>query len=142
MVLSLPNIRSLKPVENPIRHAPNGMFAYSDATMILCRGEPSGGTALTIKYCEQLNKPYMVYQLKAGEALYVGSLEYPQEIAYWLNTQNIEVLNVAGPREGKHCLIYDYAYAFLRELFQLMQKPIGKDPYLYESFKGDASEWR
>ncbi|MDQ6972658.1 MAG: putative molybdenum carrier protein, partial [Mariprofundaceae bacterium] len=30
----------------------------SDATLILCRDEPSGGTALTIKYCEQLGKPF------------------------------------------------------------------------------------
>jgi hypothetical protein len=30
----------------------------TDATLIICRDEPTGGTALTIKQCEALNKPY------------------------------------------------------------------------------------
>jgi len=104
----------------------------SDATLIICRDEPTGGTALTIKYCEQLGKPYHVYQLKAGEVLYVGSQEDPQSVAYWLNALEIEVLNVAGPREGRHCPIYDHAYAFLVELFRLMEKPAADNDYVYE----------
>jgi len=104
----------------------------SDATLIICRDEPSGGTALTIKYCEQLGKPYEVYQLKAGEMLYVGGPEDPQGIASWLNFHHVQVLNVAGPREGKHCPIYDHAYLFLSELFKLMQSPAKEDDCLYE----------
>jgi len=104
----------------------------SDASLILCRDEPSGGTALTIKYCEQLGKPYQVYQLKAGEARYAGSPEDPQSLAYWLNALDIKVLNVAGPREGKYCPIYDHAYAFLIELFRLMEKPAEDNDYVYE----------
>ncbi len=104
----------------------------SDATLIICRDEPTGGTALTIKYCEQLGKPYHVYQLKAGEVLYVGSQEDPQSVAYWLNALEIEVLNVAGPREGRHCPIYDHAYAFLVELFRLKEKPAADNDYVYE----------
>jgi len=103
----------------------------SDSTLIICRDEPAGGTALTIKYCKQLGKPYEVYQLKAGEGLYVGYPEDPRGIAYWLNTLNIEVLNVAGPREGKHCLIYQHAYSLLSELFHLMQN--SQDDHVYES---------
>jgi len=116
----------------------------SDATLIICRDEPSGGTALTIKYCEQLRKPYQVYQLKAGESLYVGSPEDPQSVAYWLNAMDIKVLNVAGPREGKHCPIYDHAYLFLSELFKLMQSTQDDDVYepvihyQFESFVGQS----
>ena len=32
----------------------------SDATLILCEGEPTGGTALTVQFCEQLNKPFLI----------------------------------------------------------------------------------
>ncbi|MDX8389366.1 MAG: putative molybdenum carrier protein [Mariprofundaceae bacterium] len=105
----------------------------SDASLIICRDEPTGGTALTIKYCEQLGKPYQVYQLKAGEGSYVGSPEDPQGLVYWLNTMGIKVLNVAGPREGKYCPVYDHAYRFLVELLRLMQRPDEGNDYVYEA---------
>jgi len=94
----------------------------SDATLIICRDEPIGGTALTIKYCEQLSKPYLVYQLRAGETIGVGTAEDPYGVSYWLTCHHIQTLNVAGPREGSHCPIYNHAYLFLIELFQLMQR--------------------
>lgn len=104
----------------------------SDATLIICRDEPTGGTALTIKYCEQLGKPYYVYQLVAGEIPCVGSPEDPQDVAYWLNCHHVEVLNVAGPRDGKHCPIYNHTHAFLNELFQLMRKQAKDGDSVYE----------
>jgi len=107
----------------------------SDATLIICRDEPTGGTALAIKYCEQLGKPYMVYQLKAGETTWLDSPEDPYSLQYWLNCHHVQVLNVAGPREGKNCPIYDHAYAFLVELFQLMQNPAKEDDYVYEPMR-------
>jgi len=100
----------------------------SDASLIICRDEPIGGTALTIKYCEQLGKPYMVYQLKAGESTWLGNPEDPYGVLYWLNCHHVQVLNVAGPRDGKHCPIYDHAYSFLFEFFQLTRK----DDNIYE----------
>ncbi|TLS68634.1 hypothetical protein FEF65_02710 [Mariprofundus erugo] len=85
----------------------------SDATLIICRDEPVGGTALTIKYCEQMGKPYLVYQLKAGEIDWIDSPEDVGSVLYWLNCLDVQVLNVAGPREGKHCPIYNRAISFL-----------------------------
>jgi len=38
----------------------------SDATLIVCRDEPGGGTALTIKYCEMLGRPFEVCHLNPG----------------------------------------------------------------------------
>jgi len=94
----------------------------SDATLIVCRDEPSGGTALTIEYCEQLGRPFEVYQLKGGEIIGLdGPDSYPTGVLYWLNCHDIKVLNVAGPREGKFCPIHDRAYSFLCELFKLAQ---------------------
>jgi len=104
----------------------------SDATLIICRDEPTGGTALTIKCCEQLGKPYMVYQLKVGETIGVGTAEDPYGVSYWLNCHHVQTLNVAGPREGMHCPIYNHAYLFLMGLFQLMQRAAKDDVCVYE----------
>ncbi len=94
----------------------------SDATLIICRDEPTGGTALTMEYCEQLGRPYEVYQLKGGEVARLdGPDSNPAGLAYGLSCHPFKVLNVAGPREGKFCPIYDHAYLFLHELFKLMQ---------------------
>ena len=94
----------------------------SDATLIICRDEPTGGTALTIDCCEKLHKPYYVYQLRAGETTWVGGPENPYEVLYWLNCFQVRILNVAGPREGTHCPIYDHAYGFLIELLAQIRK--------------------
>jgi len=112
----------------------------SDATLIICRDEPSGGTALTIKYCEQLNRPYMVYQLKADGTTWLDGPEDPYVVQYWLNCHHVQVLNVAGPREGKHCPIYDHAYLFLSEFFKLMQTQSKEDDCLYEPVTQYRSE--
>jgi len=64
--------------------------------------------------------------------LYVGSLEYPQDIASWLIFHRVQVLNVAGPRDGKHCPVYDHAYFLLSKLFKLMPNPTKEDDCLYE----------
>jgi len=93
----------------------------SDATLIVCRDEPTRGTALTVKYCEQLGRPYLVYQLKGGEVTWLDSPEDPYGVQYWLSCHHVQVLNVAGPREGRHCPIYDQTYAFLIELLRFTQ---------------------
>jgi len=89
----------------------------SDATLIICRDEPTGGTALTIKQCEALNKPYYLYQLQGNNSTYVDGPENPYDVLYWFNSHQIRILNVAGPREGKHCPVYDHTYGFLTEFF-------------------------
>jgi len=48
----------------------------SDATLIICRGEPTGGTALTLRICKEIPKPHMVHQLDD---------ENPSAVLKWLN---------------------------------------------------------
>jgi len=93
----------------------------SDATLIICRDEPTGGTALTIKYCEQLGRPFEVCRLNPDHYASPDS-QTPLYYVYWLNALNVQVLNVAGPREGKRCPIYGRAYNFLSDLFRQMQE--------------------
>ncbi len=95
----------------------------SDSSLIVCTDEPTGGTALTIKHCQQLAKPYLVCQLQGGGGSWVDDPDSKaMGLLYWLNSQRVQVLNVAGPREGKSCPIYEQAYSLLHELFQLTLK--------------------
>lgn len=78
----------------------------SDGTLVLTQGEPSGGTALTIRLAGRLGRPFRVVDLaKGGDA---------GKVKEWIRRNRIEVLNVAGPRESKSPGIQGEAMAFLR----------------------------
>jgi len=100
----------------------------SDATLIICRDEPSGGTALTIKYCEKLGRPFYVHRMKLEYGTYIDGEDFGS-VVYWLNCLNIQVLNVAGPREGKYFPVYDQAKGFLTGLFSQF---LNDDQHVYE----------
>jgi len=80
----------------------------SDATLILTCGEPSGGTALTLEYAINLNRPHRVVDLLDGTST--------EEIREWIEEEEVVVLNVAGPRESTSPGIYDQAAEFLKAL--------------------------
>ena len=65
----------------------------SDATLILCRGRPRGGTELTLRLAQRLGRPYRVVDLD-------GEVD-AAEVRRWLEQQRVEILNVAGPRESQ-----------------------------------------
>jgi hypothetical protein len=85
----------------------------SNGTLVLCRGEPTGGTALTVACARDLRRPLRIVDLAerdlAGEA-------DPESVRDWLARHRIAVLNVAGPRESGCPGIYDEAAAFLRRV--------------------------
>jgi hypothetical protein len=81
----------------------------SGATLVLCRGAPSGGTMLTIEAARELGRPLLVIspaEPGAGE-----------RIAEWIGLNGITTLNVAGPRESEEPGIYTTARALLRGVF-------------------------
>jgi hypothetical protein len=80
----------------------------SDGTLILTRGQPTEGTALTIEVAERQGKPHLVMDLH----------EQPDHstVRAWITTHRIRVLNIAGPREEKSPGIYVQASQFLRRL--------------------------
>lgn len=77
----------------------------SDATLILTRGRPTGGTALTLVIARELARPNRVVDL-------VGSGN-PAMLREWITDQQINVLNVAGPRESTRPGIYGEASHYL-----------------------------
>lgn len=77
----------------------------SDATLILCRGTPSGGTGLTAQFADRYGRPLLVLDLDSDPD--------PEKARGWLREQGVGVLNVAGPREEGASGIYAQSYAFL-----------------------------
>ena len=80
----------------------------SDGTLILNRGELSGGTQYTIDFAEKEGKPYLVMALDRSPN--------PQEVIDWITQNNIHILNVAGPREEGRPGIHSQAVGFLQKV--------------------------
>ena len=76
-----------------------------DATLILCRGPLRGGTELTLRLARQHGRPHRVVDLD-GETDAV-------EVRRWLAERQVEILNVAGPRESQSPGIKALARDFL-----------------------------
>ena len=92
--------------EYPVRTERN--VVDSEATLILCRGRPSGGTELTRRLALEHGRPCLVVDLGA-----------PPELAAtrrWLAEHGRGTLNVAGPRQSQCPGIAAEASAFLRRL--------------------------
>lgn len=86
----------------------------SDATLIICQGEPSGGTALTVSFCVQLDRPVLVHRLdESGRKL--------DPVLHWLDRHRVEVLNIAGPRESKAAPVYQVAFDVVSALLGRMR---------------------
>lgn len=78
----------------------------SDGTLVLTRGEPSGGTALTLRLARAMGRPLLIVDLaKAAD---------PGRVRSWIRENRIGVLNVAGPRESGCPGIHGEVAVFLR----------------------------
>lgn len=68
----------------------------SDATLVITRGMPTGGTRLTIELAERMKRPCLVIDISRQRisAAQVAILE-------WLHAINPKVLNIAGPRASE-----------------------------------------
>lgn len=80
----------------------------SDATLILCRGEPTGGTELTRRLAQRHRKPLLVVDLRKP-------LDRTT-VRRWLTTHARSTLNVAGPRESQSPGIHAEATSLLQSL--------------------------
>jgi hypothetical protein len=77
----------------------------SDATLILCRDRPSGGTAFTVACAVALGRLHRVIDLQGAPD--------PADTRKWLCDNAVGVLNVGGPRESTSPGVYGEAVAFL-----------------------------
>ena len=81
----------------------------SDATLIVVRGEPAGGTAYTVRVAQDLERPYLVVP---------PDVTHVARTLDWLRDDQVVLLNVAGPRESGAPGTYVAARLFLHELLQ------------------------
>jgi hypothetical protein len=85
----------------------------SDGTLIISRGPLFGGSRSTKEIADGLKKP--VIHIDIG-SLPLGTLiERARE---WLDTNNIRVLNIAGPRASDDPEIYGITMHFLKKLLR------------------------
>ena len=82
----------------------------SDGTLILFRNQLSGGTELTFRLAGKHHRPRICFDLAEIAS---GNTDMFQSFASWIETNNIGVLNVAGPRESTCRGIGMQAEAFL-----------------------------
>lgn len=82
----------------------------SNATLVICWGDPTGGTKMTVDQCVKQRKPHMVANLQGFSPL--------AQVCSWLGTHKPSVLNIAGPRASKHPTINveTRARRFIREV--------------------------
>jgi hypothetical protein len=85
----------------------------SDGTLILTRGEPDRGTALTARLADEYRKPCFKVDL-------TGRVDV-EAIAQWIAANGVAILNVAGPRESWAPGIGEEAREILRRLLAVHQ---------------------
>lgn len=84
----------------------------SDGTLILNIGRLEGGTAYTHKVARSLLKPSLIVDISIPVTI--------EKVIKWLEENNIETLNIAGPRESKHPGIYTRAMTELNGILSSM----------------------
>jgi hypothetical protein len=87
----------------------------TDATLVLTRGELTGGTLLTVQVADRQGKPCLVVDLTRPTDL--------AAVRAWLSDHGVRRLNVAGPREGENPGVYRQAADLLRALLPNLKDP-------------------
>jgi hypothetical protein len=81
----------------------------SDGTLIISHGRLTGGSLFTFKMAKQHRRPCLHIDLSKGTAF-----EDAMKINTWIEANQVEVLNVAGPRASKDPEIYEAAKVLLQ----------------------------
>ncbi len=101
------SLTELRTADYPARTRRNARTA--DATLILTRGRLTGGSAYTAQVAQRLGKPLHVVDL--------ASRPRAAPVRAWMAAHDVQVLNVAGPRESKAPGIQQQAKRFLLRLW-------------------------
>ncbi|MFM7143394.1 MAG: putative molybdenum carrier protein [Alphaproteobacteria bacterium] len=104
------------PDRYPLRETPTRRWSQrtdwnvrdSDATLVMVVGEPTKGSALTIRRAIARGKPHLVLDVRDADSV--------ARARSWLDSTNVRRLNVAGPRESSAPGIQALAAAILRAI--------------------------
>ena len=86
----------------------------ADATLIISQGKLTGGSALTLQLAQEYQKPCLHIDLELQAAFQAAIT-----ISQWIAGEQIEILNVAGPRASKDLQIYSKTRKLLETVFYL-----------------------
>lgn len=89
----------------------------SDGTLIIVDNLPieeGSGTELTKNIARSIGKPILVVNISVKNDF--------KAILQWISSYNIQILNVAGPRESTNKGIYNKTLIFLGALFKFSKK--------------------
>jgi len=86
----------------------------SDATLIISHGKLTGGSYYTRRMAKHYHRPWLHIDLDK-----VNSFEAAKKINSWILKNNIEKLNVAGPRASEDPKIYQAAFDLIQTTFYL-----------------------
>lgn len=89
----------------------------SHGTLLVTRGIPTGGTALTLEVATRRNKPVFHVDLKQET---VGLAA--RRLVEWVQEVSPAVLNIAGPRSSEDPEIYELAKSLLEETFRYFRR--------------------
>lgn len=108
-------LKEIASIKYPTRTLAN--INASDFTWIFYVGGLDGGSALTEKYCQQLNKKYITYKLENfTDSNYFW--EAVHSLAFEIAHYKPSILNIAGNRESKAPGIQIYLTRLLTEIFK------------------------
>jgi hypothetical protein len=85
----------------------------SDGTIIIHPGKLSGGTEQTVQFCIEQRRPHEVI-----DASKTHTKETARLIADFVRENEIDILNVAGPRASEWPGGYDYAFRTLDDFLK------------------------
>ena len=94
----------------------------SDGTLIIVPSWPlpekiKDGTLLTLQETKNLKKPYLIINL-------ANAYQDINVVQEWIENYNIQILNIAGPRESSSPNIYQKTYEILFSMFNQMSPRI------------------
>jgi len=104
------------PDRYPVQELKNGGFTErtlqnvkdSDGTVVIYPGKLTGGTEQTVQFCVAQQRPRLLI-----DASKIPSEEAAKLISDFVRKMQIEILNVAGPRQSEWPDGYNYAYRVL-----------------------------
>jgi Circularly permutated YpsA SLOG family len=106
------DVRTARPVGGNYRQRTRLNVSDSDGTAILYNESLKGGTRLTRNLCALLKRPYIL--INAADM--ADPIAAAAAVLKFIEDNNIETLNVAGPRASGWVQGYAYALAVIREV--------------------------
>lgn len=84
-----------------------------DGTLIIYTQELRGGTALTVRFCKDHNRPYTLVDAQQNNVAQAVKIAHN-----FIQQHNINILNIAGPRKSQWPDGYQYTYQCLELLIK------------------------